>query len=107
MVNTATAAARICVAEPLTVRGVQDVQAALVAQFSEFSDVELDIHTASVDCSGIQLIEAARRHAREAGKQFRLVNPASGELLRVLEQGGFMADASADDRRFWHHEGGK
>lgn len=107
MVNTASAAARVCVAEPLTVRGVQDVQAALVAQFSEFSDVEIEIQSASVDCSGVQLIEAARRHAREAGKSFRLVNPASGELLRVLEQGGFVADASAADRRFWFHEGGK
>lgn len=107
MVNTSSGAARIQVAEPLTVRGVQDVQAALVAQFSEYSDVEIEITSANADCSGVQLIEAARRYAREAGKSFRLVKPASGELLRVLEQGGFTAGASADDRRFWFHEGGK
>lgn len=54
---------------------------------------------AAVDLTFIQLVEAARRTAREAGLAFSLARPAAGQLREILERGGFLA--TQDDEEFW------
>lgn len=58
-----------------------------------------------VDISFIQLMEAARRYARASGKDLKLLKPARGSVLDVLQRGGFLNAASAEDAHFWLHEG--
>jgi hypothetical protein len=54
---------------------------------------------AVIDLTFVQLIESARRTARETGAAFALATPAAGQLRETLERGGFLA--SADDQEFW------
>jgi hypothetical protein len=58
-----------------------------------------------VDISFIQMIEAARIHAGTAGKSIALAQPATGALLETLRRGGFLEGMSADDAKFWLHQG--
>ncbi len=60
---------------------------------------------AQVDISFIQLIEAARIYAGTAGRQVALSQPATGALLDVLRRSGFLEDMSAEDAKFWLHQG--
>lgn len=59
-----------------------------------------------VDLSFIQLVEAARIYAGTAGKNIALAAPASGALFDVLKRGGILEGMSADDAKFWLHQGG-
>jgi hypothetical protein len=54
---------------------------------------------AAVDLTFVQLVESARRTAREAGLNFSLLRPAAGQLRATLERGGFLA--TPDDQEFW------
>jgi hypothetical protein len=54
---------------------------------------------ATVDLTFVQLLESARRTAREADVAFALAEPAGGQLRETLERGGFLA--AADDKTFW------
>lgn len=56
-----------------------------------------------VDVAGIQLLVAARAYARSKSVSLTLAAPATGTLLDVLRRGGFVEDASQDDRQFWLH----
>lgn len=60
---------------------------------------------AQIDISFIQMIEAARIYAGVAGKRVVLAEPASGPLLDVLRRSGFLEDMSAEDAKFWLHQG--
>lgn len=57
---------------------------------------------AAVDLTFIQLVEAARRTAAEAGRVFALAQPAQGALLETLRRGGFTQGAG--QQAFWLHE---
>jgi hypothetical protein len=56
---------------------------------------------AVVDLTFVQLMESARRSAREDGKVFALAAPATGPLRETLERGGFLAGDDAARREFW------
>ena len=60
--------------------------------------VEIDPGS-SVDLTLVQTLEAARRAAQAAGGALDLAEPASGELLAILERGGFLEGAA--EREFW------
>ena len=59
---------------------------------------------ARVDLSFVQLIESARRSARDAGASFVLAAPAQGALLETLRRGGFVE--TAKQRAFWLEQPG-
>jgi hypothetical protein len=58
-----------------------------------------------VDISFIQMIEAARIYADTAGKGLALAQPATGALLEALRRSGFLEGMSAQDTKFWLHQG--
>jgi len=62
--------------------------------------IDLDDVT-EIDLIFVQLIEAARRKAAEAGRDFTLHHPAQGAVLEVLNRGGFLDDATSDRAKFW------
>ncbi len=87
-------------------RTISTHQDAVQTALSSHGALALDIaNDASADLSFIQLIESARIFAGTTGRQFVLSKPASGSLLQLLDRAGFLEDMSADDRRFWLHEG--
>jgi hypothetical protein len=91
--------------ENLTMRGINAVQEELLQSITSNPSVTLDIaEDAQTDLSFVQLIEAARIYAGTAGKQLSLSKPASGQVLKVLERGGFLQDMATEDARFWLHE---
>jgi hypothetical protein len=84
----------------LTIQSVGEARERLLSAFAETASVTADIQPdATVDLSFLQLIEAARRTARESGLAFGLGRPAEGQLLQALERGGFLA--AAEQREFW------
>lgn len=56
---------------------------------------------AAVDLTFVQLMESARRTARDGGRSFSLAAPATGPLLETLERGGFLAGDDTARREFW------
>lgn len=105
MLNEGNGARRLRLDAPLTVRGAPANRDALLAGFSESSTLELEFSADEADCAGVQLIVATRLYAQISGKKLKLASPASGALKRVLEGGGFLTSATAEDRQFWLHEG--
>jgi hypothetical protein len=85
----------------LTIKAIAAAHQRLVDAFGEASGpVTADVaDDASVDLTFVQLVESARRTAREAGLTFSLLRPAAGQLRETLERGGFLA--TADDQEFW------
>jgi hypothetical protein len=83
-----------------TIRTVSEAHRRLAEAFDASSAVEAGVEAETpVDLSFVQLIESARRTAREAGASFRLAGPATGLLRETLERGGFLAAPA--DREFW------
>lgn len=62
--------------------------------------MDLDAIT-EVDLTFVQLIEAARRKAGEAGRDFILLHSAGPAVLEVLRRGGFLDDETSDRAAFW------
>ena len=84
----------------LTLRTIADAHARLQAAFEAGSAVTARIEAdATVDLSFVQLIESARRSARDAGGDFTLAAPAEQGLLETLRRGGFVQTES--QRAFW------
>ncbi|MDO1580512.1 STAS domain-containing protein [Rhizobium oryzicola] len=89
----------------LTIRTIAAIQEELLSALAGNGSIILDIpEDAQADLSFVQLIEAARIYAGTAGKQLSLKQPASGQVLEVLDRGGFLQDMAAEDQRFWLHE---
>lgn len=90
---------------PLVVKNVAGLRQTILDAFEEGDDVVIHIPGESVaDLCGLQLIESARRHAAAVGKTIALDHPA--EALRpLLEDAGFLTDASPETLQFWLHEG--
>jgi hypothetical protein len=90
----------------LTIRTITAAHAQLSEAFEAGSDVRVALEPgATVDLTLVQLIEAARRSAREAGGAFALAGPAEGELLAILHRGGFLT--TGEQRAFWLLEVGE
>lgn len=84
----------------LTIRTIASLRERLVDFLAGSTAVQARVAPdATVDLTFVQLLESARRTAREAGAAFALAEPAAGQLRETLERGGFLA--AADDRNFW------
>lgn len=84
----------------LTIKSVAESRERLLQAFGESSNIRANIASDTiVDLTFIQLIESARRTAREAGGEFRLAGPAAGPLRETLERGGFLTQPRQRD--FW------
>lgn len=84
----------------LTIKTIADAHARLTEAFGASGAVQADVAAdAAVDLTFVQLIESARRTAREAGVVFGLAAPAAGQLRETLARGGFLA--AAHDQEFW------
>ena len=98
---------RLELSQNLTVRAITAIQQEML-QFidSNKSSTIAIADDCQVDLSFVQLMEAARIYAGTAGKGIALAAPASGSLLDVLKRGGFLEGMSAEDAKFWLHQGG-
>jgi hypothetical protein len=91
----------------LTVRAITIVQQEMQQFLDKTASATIDIDDdCQVDISFIQLMEAARLYAGTAGKHIALARPASGPTLDVLKRSGFLEGMSAEDLKFWLHQGG-
>jgi hypothetical protein len=92
-------------APSLTIRDIRSVHDFVMASLGTKTDVALSFDDgAAVDLSFVQLIESARHYAAMHGKTLRLSKPASANVRRVLERGGFLSSRRPDSLRFWLHE---
>lgn len=91
----------------LTVRAINDVQQNMLQFIGKNAATTMSIaDDCQIDISFIQVVEAARIYAGTAGKTIALAQPASGALLDVLTRSGFLEGMSAEDAKFWLHQGG-
>ncbi|CAN7577321.1 MULTISPECIES: hypothetical protein [Neorhizobium] len=91
----------------LTVRAITIVQQEMLQFLDKTASATIELDDdCQVDISFIQLMEAARIHADTAGKHIALARPASGSTLDVLKRSGFLEGMSAEDLKFWLHQGG-
>ncbi len=96
----------LCLPQNLTVRSVAAVRDEILHFMEANHSATLEIPDGcQADISFIQLIEAARVHAAKAGKPLRLAEPATGSVLEVLGRAGFLEALSAEDSKFWLHQG--
>jgi hypothetical protein len=58
---------------------------------------------AAVDLSLVQLVSAARTHAKTAGGELSFAEAAGPKLRDVLGRAGFIEGAPAEDLKFWLH----
>ena len=95
----------ISLPEVLSIRNASEVYAKVIGQFRDNNTITLSLpENAEADLSFLQLIEAARRQAKAAGKTFTLSAPVGGSLLKVLERAGFMEAFDQEDKKFWLHK---
>lgn len=95
----------IAYCDSLLIRDISSLKSDILQKFREADEVALDFpEEAAADFTAVQLIEAARRYAAANAKSFALARPAAGPLRMLLDQGGFLEDATAEDRAFWLHE---
>ncbi|MBI1199721.1 MAG: STAS domain-containing protein [Phenylobacterium sp.] len=86
----------------LTIRSIAEVHAALSGALEAHDAVVAQIDAgAEVDLTFAQLLVSARCTALAAGKTLALAQPAAGQLLEILNRGGFLADANSESRGFW------
>jgi hypothetical protein len=86
----------------LTIRSIGDVRIRMIDALKDHAAVTTKVaDDAAVDLTFVQLMESARRTARDAGKAFSLAAPAAGALLETLERGGFLAGDDTARREFW------
>lgn len=89
----------------LSIRSVSELYSNIIDKFRNNNTITLNLpENAEADLSFLQLIEAARRQAKAAGKTFSLSAPASGSLLKVLERAGFTEAFDEEDKKFWLHK---
>lgn len=97
-----------CVSLPanLTVRTATATHEALLCALNDHAQVVIALpDDPQVDLSFVQTVEAARLQAAGAGKAISLSAPASGGLLEALRRGGLLEGMSAEDAKFWLHQG--
>ena len=84
----------------LTIKTIADAHRDLAAALAASDAVKAQVaEDATVDLTFVQLLQSARRTAREAGAAFGLAAPAAGQLRETLERGGFLA--APEDQEFW------
>jgi hypothetical protein len=86
----------------LTIRSIGDVRTRMIDALRDHAQVTAKIaDDAVVDLTFVQLMESARRSARDDGKGFALAGPATGPLKETLERGGFLAGDDVARHEFW------
>ncbi|MEG8040103.1 STAS domain-containing protein [Sphingomonas sp. LR60] len=71
--------------------------------FAASDAVRLDLSAvAAPDLSVVQLVESARRTARDDGRDFALASPVGAPFRALLARAGF-TPASEEDASFWFH----
>jgi len=86
----------------VTIREAAATQAKLADFLRRHDVIELDCAgVTETDLTLVQLLLAARKSAERAGKSLVLAAPASGALLAVLSQGGFLPGLGGADEAFW------
>lgn len=86
----------------VTIRSVVEFSRDLLSALDEGGDVVLDLAGLDeLDLSFVQAVEAARRQMRDSGRDIRLLRPAEGPLVALLERAGFITDPDAIG--FWFH----
>ena len=94
----------ISLPDVLSIRNVSELYSRLSDEFRSKNEITLTIpEGAEADLSFIQLIESARRQAKEQGKTFRLSSPVHGPVLKVLERAGILETFNQEDAKFWLH----
>lgn len=84
---------RLTLERSVTVRNIDGLHANLLAALSQQVGIVVDCDALQeTDLSLVQLLLAAMRSARQAGRSFSLAGPASGALQVALQQGGFVVD---------------
>lgn len=88
----------------LTIRHAAPIKQAIADGLRAQSVLQLSLNPdAGVDLSFVQLISAARSHAKMAGGELSLAQAASPKLRDVLDRAGFIEGAPAEDLKFWLH----
>jgi len=83
-----------------TVRNIAAARATLLETLTGHQKVLVDVNAIeTADLSLIQLLLAARRSARQQGKDLVLALPVAGALQDALQRGGFLPPDGADP--FW------
>lgn len=89
----------------LTIKNILAVQEIILRALDNNTNTVLDVaEGAQVDLSFVQLVTAARSHARGKAGQVLLARPAAGDLYDVLKRGGFLDDMTPDAADFWLHQ---
>ncbi|MFB9953138.1 hypothetical protein ACFFP0_30245 [Rhizobium puerariae] len=96
-----------CLPQNLTVRTITAIQQEILQVVGNNKSTIFEFPAdCQVDISFIQLMEAARIYAGTAGKHVALAQPVGGPVLEVLQRSGFLEGISAEDAKFWLHQGG-
>lgn len=105
MTKTQEKPERLALEGTLTVRNAEETHAKLADVLRRHGDIEVDCTTVvEADLSLVQLLLAARKSARQAGKTLVLAAPAAGALHQVLVDGGFLSAVQGftdPDDAFW------
>jgi anti-anti-sigma regulatory factor len=89
----------------VNIRNINDIYEELLAQFEGSDHVVIDLDAAEdCDLSMIQLIESARRHGSDTGRDVILAKPANASVAALLARAGFLEGFSAADSKFWLHK---
>lgn len=92
--------AKVDLVGELTIVKSEDLRSKILSAFDEVGSVLVSFDPKSpVDLTFVQLMESARRTAREDGRGLSLAAPAGGPLREALERGGFRSAPA--DRAFW------
>jgi hypothetical protein len=85
---------------PLTIRRADEIADELLTAIEGNEALALDLpEEGPSDVSFVQIVEAARVHAKAQGKSIALKSPASGPLLQVLQDAGFLSAPTTST--FW------
>lgn len=104
--DAGTKTGRLVVTGSLTIMQVGRLRDALLQGFAEAVRVVVDLGgVGEIDIAGLQLLCAARRFAREHGKELQLTGPGD-RLCDLARSTGFWRSAGGEDFCFsdkiWH-----
>lgn len=96
---------RLSLNSDLNIKNIHQINAEITTALEKDPFLTLELNEgAAVDLSFVQLIFAARTQANRAGGKLSLARPTGRNVLSILERGGFLQDASAEDLEFWLHQ---
>lgn len=98
------AASTLRLSGPLTIRRADEIAETLLGAMDACEALMLDLpEDGAFDLSFVHIVEAARVHARAQGKAIALASPATGPLLQILNDAGFLSAPTTST--FWLESG--